>query len=346
MPDFSLTNALDYITDTYLNWHAIISFVICITIALLLGRFIAYILRLTVRRVSAEADKSTDLLTVNRLRRTETILILVSAAQRVVLVIIALYVWWLLDHPDTPPTALIGASAVLLLILSASISPMLRDVASGAAMMIEHWYGVGDHIRIEPFSDMQGVVERVTLRSTRIRNINGEVIWVNNQNIQGVRLTPKGIRSIALELFVTDLKRGQELIEQANDRLPIGPLLLLRPLVVREEVKVGKNLWHITAVGETAPEREWLIETAAVNLIKELDDESETQVISHGPLFRYADSDAERKFKRTISNARKNPKARKFEPIRMPDSLVIIKENQKLKQSGEFKVPGRKKDEP
>lgn len=344
MPDFSFPKALDYITETYLNWHTIISFVICITIALLLGRFIAYILRLIVHRISAEADKSSDLLTVNRLRRTETIMILISASQRVILVLIALYIWWLLDHPETPPTALIGASAIVLLILSASLSPMIRDIASGAAMMIEHWYGVGDHIKIEPFSDMQGVVERVTLRSTRIRNINGEVIWVNNQNIQGVRLTPKGIRTIALEIFVIDLKRGQELIEEANDRLPIGPLLLLRPLVVREEVKVGKNLWHITAVGETAPEREWLIETAAVNLIKELDDESEKQVIAHGPLFRYADLEAEKRFKRTISNARKNPKTRKFEPIKMPDSLVIIKENQHTKQGSEFNIPGRKKD--
>ena len=300
-----------YIADTYLNWHAMLSFVLCIAGALILGRIVGYFITKTVRAIGAEADKSPDLRRVNQLRRAETILILSSAAIRTLLVLLSLYVWWLLDHPDTQPTALIGASAILLLILSASLSPIIRDIASGAAMMIEHWYGVGDHIKIEPFADMQGVVERVTLRSTRIRNINGEVIWVNNQNIQGIRLTPKGVRSIALELFVTDVERGRALIAEANDRLPIGSLLLVSPLTVREELKVGKNLWHITAIGETAPEREWLIEKAAVDLIKELDETSKTPVISHGPLARYADSDAERRFKRTITNARKNPKPKK-----------------------------------
>lgn len=307
---------LQYIADTYLNWHAMLSFVICIGAAFIIGRIIGYFIRKTVQAIGAEADKSQDLRRVNQLRRAETILILSSAATRVILILLGLYVWWLLDHPQTQPTALIGASAILLLILSASLSPLIRDVAAGAAMMIEHWYGVGDHIRIEPFGDMQGVVERVTLRSTRIRNINGEVIWVNNQNIQGIRLTPKGIRTIALELFVTDAKRGYELIAEANDRLPIGSLLLVSPLTVQEELKVGKNLWHITAVGETAPEREWLIEKAAVDLIKELDEASGTPVISHGPLARYADSDAERRFKRTITNARKNPKPRKRPQVR------------------------------
>lgn len=314
-----------YIADTYLNWHAMLSFVLCIAIALIVGRIIGYFISKTVTAIGAEADKSQDLRRVNQLRRAETILILSSAAIRTLLVLLALYFWWLLDHPDTQPTALIGASAILLLILSASLSPIIRDIASGAAMMIEHWYGVGDHIRIEPFADMQGVVERVTLRSTRIRNINGEVIWVNNQNIQGIRLTPKGIRTIALELFVTDAVRGRELIAEANDRLPIGSLLLVSPLEVREELKVGKNLWHITAVGETAPEREWLIEKAAVELIKELDEVSKTPVISHGPLARYADSDAERRFKRTITNARKNPKPKKRQPVKKVPKRVSTK---------------------
>lgn len=288
-----------------------LSFILCVAGALIVGRFIGYFISKTVRAIGAEADKSQDLRRVNQLRRAETILILSSAAIRTLLVLFSLYLWWLLDHPNTQPTALIGASAILLLILSAALSPIIRDIASGAAMMIEHWYGVGDHIKIEPFAEMQGVVERVTLRSTRIRNINGEIMWVNNQNIQGIRLTQKGIRTIALELFVTDAERGRELITEANDRLPIGSLLLVSPLVVREELKVGKNLWHITAVGETAPEREWLIEKAAVDLIKELDETSKNPVISHGPLARYADSEADRRFKRTITNARKNPQPKK-----------------------------------
>jgi hypothetical protein len=199
----------------------------------------------------------------------------------------------------------------LIVLISASLGPVLRDLSSGSVMMAEQWYGVGDHVRIEPFMDMQGVVERVTLRSTRIRGLNGEVVWVNNQYIQGVRIAPKGIRTIALEMFVNDIKAGEQLVTATNKRLPSGPLLLVSPLQVVETAEVGEKLWHITAVAETAPGREWLIEQSAVDLIKSLDSERKTTVIEHGPLARYADSEADQRFRRTITNARKPTKVKR-----------------------------------
>jgi uncharacterized protein YlzI (FlbEa/FlbD family) len=174
-------------------------------------------------------------------------------------------------------------------------------------MMAEHWYGVGDHIRVEPFLDAQGVVERVTLRSTRIRGLNGEIIWINNQAIQGIRLTPKGIISMGIEMFVNDLEAGEKLIERANRRLPSGPMLLVNPLTIVSTEKVGDRLWHITAVAETAPGREWLIEKSAVEILTELDEASKAPTLAYAPLARYADPDADKRFVRTIKNARKRP---------------------------------------
>jgi hypothetical protein len=302
---------LRYIGDTYFNAHTILTLILCVGAALLLGRFIAYVLRKVVSGISATADRSQNLGTVNRLRRYETMIVLSIAIIRTGLVLFSLYFWWLWDHPYGQPTALIGASALLLVLISASLGPVLRDLASGSVMMAEQWYGVGDHVRIEPFMDMQGVVERVTLRSTRIRGLNGEVIWVNNQYIQGVRITPKGIRTIALEMFVNDIKAGEKLVAATNKRLPNGPLLLVSPLQVVETAEAGDKLWHITAVAETAPGREWLIEQSAVDLIRSLDAEHDKPVIEHGPLARYADSEADQRFRRTITNARKPTKVKR-----------------------------------
>jgi hypothetical protein len=238
-------------------------------------------------------------------------LVLSIAVIRTLLLVFAVYFWWIFIHPNGRPTAIIGASALVALVVSAGFSPVIRDIAAGSFMMAEHWYGVGDHIRVEPFADMQGVVERVTLRSTRIRGLNGEVVWVNNQNIQGVRLSPKGIRTLGLEMFVTNLEAGEKLIAKMNKRLPIGQLLVVSPLEITSSELVGEDLWHITAIGETAPGREWLIESSAVDLIKDLDAKSKRPVLAHGPLARYADSEAERRFTRSISNARKRPKPKK-----------------------------------
>jgi hypothetical protein len=287
------------------------SLILCVGAALLLGRILAFILRKVVNAIGASADRSQNLATVNRLRRYETLIVLSIAIIRTALVLFSLYFWWLWDHPTGQPTALIGASALLIVLISASLGPVLRDLSSGSVMMAEQWYGVGDHVRIEPFMDMQGVVERVTLRSTRIRGLNGEVVWVNNQYIQGVRIAPKGIRTIALEMFVNDIKAGEQLVIATNKRLPSGPLLLVSPLQVVETAEVGEKLWHITAVAETAPGREWLIEQSAVDLIKSLDSERKTPIIEHGPLARYADSEADQRFRRTITNARKPTKVKR-----------------------------------
>jgi hypothetical protein len=277
-----------------------------------LGRFIATLLRRITTSIGRQADRAENLQRVNSLRRVETLLVLSIAVIRTLLLGLAIYFWWNYEHPVAQPSAIIGASAVIAIILGGALSPVLRDLSAGSAMMAEHWYGVGDHVRIEPFADLQGVVERVTLRSTRVRGLNGEVVWVNNQAIQAVRITPKGIRTIALELFVTDIDKGHRLIEQANTRLPSGPLMVVSPLTIMTSSEAGQNIWHITVIAETAPGREWLVEQYAISLISEIDSEENTEsILLNAPIARYADGEAERKFARTIHNARKKPAKRR-----------------------------------
>lgn len=302
-----IENTFRYIYNTFINGYAILMLVVCVLIALLLGRVLAWILRKITLVIGTHADRSKSLQASNRLRRYETYIVLSIALIRTLLVLLSLYVWWILIHPNGQPTAIIGASALAAIIISSSLAPLLRDVAAGGAMMAEQWYGVGDLVRIEPFGEMQGVVERVTLRSTRIRGLNGEIIWVNNQNIQAVRLTPRGTRTMAIELFVHDRDAGEALVIAANERLPQGPLLVSQPLEVVDANQVGENLWHITAMAEAAPGREWLLETSAVDLLSELDAESKRPILDFKPLARYADPEAEKRFKRTISNAQKRP---------------------------------------
>jgi moderate conductance mechanosensitive channel len=305
--NLAVKEILGRLANTVFNAHSILVLVLSVTVALLLGRGIATVLRRLVAILGTRSDKTQNLRVVNRLRRYETMIVLSIAIIRTGLILFAFYFWWTFVHPAGQPTAIIGASALLLIVISGALSPALRDIAAGGLMMVEQWYGVGDHIRVEPFTDLQGVVERVTLRSTRIRGLNGEVIWINNQSIQGVRITPKGFRTIALELFVTNLPAGQKLIAATNKLLPIGPLLVVKPLEIISTEEVGDKLWQITAIGETGPGREWLIETSATELIKRLDSASKSPIIAHGPLPRFADIDAERRFTRTISNTRKRP---------------------------------------
>jgi moderate conductance mechanosensitive channel len=310
---------LDQVTSTFFNFRSFFTLVIALTVAMILGRIIAAILRRFARAVSRTADKVQDLKEVNRLRRIETLIVLAVALVRMILVIAALYFWWIFAHPGQQLGGLIGVSTLAVIIGGATVQPILRDLAYGSVMMAEHWYGVGDYVQIDPLWDMKGVVERVTLRSTRIRGLNGEVVWVNNQNIQAVRVLPKSVRTVAVEIFVSDLTEGLNMIEQTNLRLPTGPLMVVRPLHIMSKIEVSENLWHITAIGETAPGREWLLQEYAKEIMQQLDDDDHP-IMKTEPIAHDADSDAERRFARTVQNARKSPLQRKRLPL--PESLA------------------------
>ncbi len=308
---------LKRVTESVFNLHSVIVFIIAIVGALFFGRLIAFLLRRITYIIGARVDKTDNLATVTKLRRIETLVVLSIAVIRTLLVAIAIYVWWSVTHPSQQPTALLGAGAVLAIVITGSISPILRDVAFGAGMMIEHWYGVGDHVSIDPLVNGQGIVERVTLRSTKIRGVNGEIIWVNNQSIGAVRVTPKGLRTLAIELFVSNIDAGDKLIEDTNLRLPIGPLMVASPLNIMTKAKIDRNLWHITALAEVAPGREWFIDSFAINILKDLD--ADKKVLVHDPISRFADSEAEKRFARTIKSSRKP----RLKPVPITKKVVV-----------------------
>jgi len=296
-------SVFERVGDSVLRGDSILILFLSLLSALLLGRLVAAVLRRLTKLISRIADKSEDLDRVNQLRRIETLIVLSIAIIRTLLVLFAIYFWWVYTHEGQQSTAIIGTGAILTVILSGALINTLRDVASGSVMMAEQWYGVGDHIHIEPFPEAQGIVERVTLRSTRIRKVTGEVMWINNKDIAGVSITPKGVRTIAFELFAKDEAKAAQLIEQTNLRLPQGGLGVINPITIMTISKIGSDLWHITAISGVAPGREWLLDKFAIDILKELDEKQ--HILVHEPISRYADNEAERRFARTINNLNK-----------------------------------------
>ncbi|MBC7581274.1 mechanosensitive ion channel family protein [Aeromicrobium sp.] len=306
------TSTLRHISESLFASGSILVLVIALIIGSVVGKLLSLVLRRLSRGVARGADASTNLTTVNRLRRFETWIILSVAIVRFLSIILALYFWWIFVHPNGQPTALVGASAVLIIVVGGVVGPLLRDFSFGSGMMAEHWFGVGDLVTVEPFS-LRGVVERVTLRSTRIRGLNGEIIWVSNQNIASVSIAQKGVWTIAVELFVNDKAKAEKMLARVNDLLPNGPSLVVRPLALMGEAKGAQGLWHITAIAETAPGREWLIERTAIDLIKSIDEKATKPVLVSEPIARFADNDTEREFARAVRNAKKSrPTKRKL----------------------------------
>ncbi|MBW3568881.1 mechanosensitive ion channel family protein [Candidatus Parcubacteria bacterium] len=234
-------------------------------------------------------------------RRTETLLLVAAAIGRALVVAAALYIAFRLLNPTNAPVALIGASTVFFIIGLATIGPLLRDLTSGVIMIAEKWYNVGDYVVVDPFWELGGVVEKVNLRSTKLRALSGEVIWIHNQHIQAVRVIEHGLRTMSVDTFVSDLEKGRKLINDVLPTMPTGPTMITKPMKIIEEDQLGE-IWRITAEGQTSPGREWLIEDFVVKAIEKSDSKLEESVIIHGPIVRYTDMAAEARFLTSMSN--------------------------------------------
>lgn len=85
---------------------------------------------------------------------------------------------------------LIASAGILGVALGLGAQTLVRDVLSGIFMLVEDQYGVGDHVDV---LDVQGLVEKVGLRVTCVRDKkgtlwylrNGEILKVGNQSQSG-----------------------------------------------------------------------------------------------------------------------------------------------------------------
>lgn len=279
-------------------------FVFAIVIAYWLSNFPAKLIIKIAQKVAVRSDKESNDERLIRYRQTETYLSVAIAGVRAVFVAVAAYFTWQLISPTTSGSiAAIGASAFFIVFAGQTVGILLRDMTSGMTMIIENWFHIGDFIKIEPFIDVTGVVERLTLRSTKIRSLNGEVIWVHNQQIQGVHVTPKGLRTMAVDIFAKDKERGEEEVKKIISAIPTGPMMLAKPLRITSTEQWADALWRITVVGQTPPGREWLIDQYFVDAIKDIDRDAKNaseRVIVRHPIARFADPVADSRFKRAV----------------------------------------------
>jgi hypothetical protein len=196
--------------------------------------------------------------------------------------------------------AAVAGVSFLLLVTAFSVQRLLMDIIAGLTMFLERWYSVGDSIAI-PMLELQGIVEDVSLRHTKLRALTGEVIHVHNSQIAAVRVLPSGVRDLALNLFVTDAERGQALVHSVAQLMPEGPTTFVKRPWVEQSEELGEGLHRLTLRTTVARGSEWLAESHFGDLLKERAPEG---LIAHGPVSFAADEGAVRTFARASARTR------------------------------------------
>jgi moderate conductance mechanosensitive channel len=198
--------------------------------------------------------------------------------------------------------AAIAGASLALIVAGFAAQRVLVDIIAGLMMFVERWYSVGDTVVVIAAGvDLQGVVEDVSLRRTRLRSLNGEVIQVHNSQITAVRVLPSGLKELAIEIFVSKRDEGERLVADLANLLPEGPTTFVRRPWIESVDELSHVLARIRLRMTVAPGREWLAEEFFSDLLKE---KGGTSLIVHGPVALAVDERAARTFARASAATR------------------------------------------
>ena len=140
---------------------------------------------------------------------------------------------------------------------------LVRDYLSGVFMLVEDQYGVGDVITV---GDATGTVENVTLRITRIRDVNGIVWHIRNGTIDTVGNESQGWARAVIDFpvpFAADLAAIRQVLARTGDEMwnePTWRAVMLEAPEVWGAQKITKDEVVIRMVAKTAPLRQWEVE--------------------------------------------------------------------------------------
>ncbi|MGI8746762.1 MAG: mechanosensitive ion channel family protein [Deinococcus sp.] len=184
--------------------------------------FIAWkLVTLAVRRLVPGADPTSAFS-----RRTVRVQTLSGVAEGTLRVAIALLTGIsALQALGVNASALLAGVSVLGLAVGFGAQSLIKDLFSGFFILLEDQYGVGDIIAVNN-STLSGGVERLTLRLTVLRALDGTVHLIPNGQIQTVSVSSKDWSQVVATVNVgpsADLDRALEVLEAVTGELYRDP---------------------------------------------------------------------------------------------------------------------------
>ncbi|MDP9418575.1 MAG: mechanosensitive ion channel [Actinomycetota bacterium] len=157
---------------------------------------------------------------------------------------------------------LIAGAGIAGVALGFGAQSLVKDFLSGMFMLVEDQFGVGDIIDV---GDASGVVEGVSLRTTRVRDVEGTVWHVPNGTISRVGNKSQQWSRALIDFEVaydTDLDQAKSIIKQVADEVwkdeTWGVNVLEEPEVWGVEA-FGPDGVAIRLVMKTSPSAQWKV---------------------------------------------------------------------------------------
>jgi small conductance mechanosensitive channel len=160
---------------------------------------------------------------------------------------------------------LIAGAGIAGVALGFGAQSLVKDCIAGLFMLIEDHYGIGDNVDL---GEASGVVEKISLRVTVLRDVEGTVWHVPNGEVQRVG-NKSQLWSVALVdvdvAYDADIARVREVLHSAAVEICAEPewadLILEQPEVLGIEM-LGPDAVTVRVTVKTSPGVQWRLQRA------------------------------------------------------------------------------------
>lgn len=155
--------------------------------------------------------------------RSETIGRLLSSVIRYMSFIVALFLILSAWGVETP--TLLAGAGIIGLAISFGAQSLIEDIFAGLFIIFEKQFAVGDIIQV---GTLRGTVKEIGIRISKIEDLNGDVLIINNSDIRGAINTSCSLSVSICDISVeygADLEKIEEVIKnnltEIKNRIPL-----------------------------------------------------------------------------------------------------------------------------
>jgi len=270
MPEFELNFGLSDLVN------GVIQIGIILIVALILVLIIRWLVpRLIKTRIPRIKEESPDQLAV----RSNTL-------SRVVVQVFSLLIWviaivMILSQLGVDIAPLLAALGVAALALGFAAQNIIRDYLHGFFILMEDWYREGE---VAVIQGTGGLVEKITLRRTILRDLNGAMHIFPNSTVEQASNLTRDWSRINLNVSVSykeNLNRVFDVINQVCQGFKEDPQwssdMLTIPHVERVD-NLGDSGIDIKILGDTKPIKQWALMGELRKRLKERFDEEGIEI--------------------------------------------------------------------
>lgn len=231
--------------------------------AVLAARFVNWVAQRVTRQLDVGFAASDALVRSEATKHRQAVASVISWVS-----VVIIGIWVMLQVADILKFSvggLIAPATVVGAALGFGAQQLVRDLLSGFFILVEKQYGFGDLVTLTVVSttEASGTVENVTLRVTRLRSSDGEVLTIpNGQIVKVVNLSKDWARAV-VDIPVStnaDLNRVNEVLHQECDRAMDNPVLgelLLDPPTVMGVESIELDTVTLRVVARTLPGKQF-----------------------------------------------------------------------------------------